>query len=60
MRKLKLDVESLNVQTFETDDDEAVARGTIEGRDLTGDTTGPWICDYECPCNSRQSPPWSC
>ena len=48
MRKLKLDVESLNVQTFETADDEAATRGTIKGRDLE-DTTGPWFCPYACP-----------
>ena len=49
MRKLKLEVELLSVQTFDTVDDAAPARGTIEGRDLTTDTTaGPWFCLYFC------------
>ena len=55
MRKLKLDVESLTVQTFDTVDDSALTRGTIEGRESVVTTEGPWYCPYACDCDSAPS-----
>jgi hypothetical protein len=47
MRKLKLDVESLAVQTFETASD-AGSRGTVQAHDSVGTTGGPWFCPADC------------
>jgi hypothetical protein len=61
MRKLRLDVASLNVQTFESVDNAAAVPETFGGGALSADTTtGPWICLYECPCDTHDGPPFSC
>jgi hypothetical protein len=53
MRKLKLDVDTLQVQTFETSDD-ADLYGTVQAFDVT--TGGPHHCAAACdtvsgPCD---------
>jgi hypothetical protein len=58
MRKLKLNVETLNVERFEPVDAAAVVRGTIEAAELTTTietTDGPWFCPYACDCASAPS-----
>jgi hypothetical protein len=55
MRKLKLDLDSLVVQTFETAGD-AGSRGTVKAHDSLATTYGPWNCPYYCdpsdaPCS---------
>ena len=57
MRKLRLDLESLAVQTFETTKNEE-SRGTIQAND-SGTTFGicPNDCgntDRTCPCGSEE------
>jgi hypothetical protein len=47
MRKLKLDVESLAVQTFETASD-AGSRGTVKAHDSWATTGGPGLCPAAC------------
>jgi hypothetical protein len=47
MRKLKLNLDSLNVQTFETAKDTA-SQGTVKAYDSWGTTGGPWFCPYYC------------
>lgn len=55
MRKLKLDVESLEVQSFPLDEEPKV-RGTVEAHDDSiGTTYGPWFCPYYCECDSAPS-----
>ena len=49
MRKLKLALDSLVVQTFETTAG-SDARGTVYARDSYDTTTGgPYLCDHVCP-----------
>jgi hypothetical protein len=47
MRKLKLDPDSLIVQTFEAAED-SEARGTVRAHDSFGTTGGPYFCDADC------------
>ncbi len=47
MRKLKLNVESLAVQTFETAKDTG-SRGTVKAHDSWESTGGPWFCPADC------------
>lgn len=48
MRKLKLDIDSLVVQTFKTDE-AAEKQGTVQAYDSWPTTTaGPWFCDHDC------------
>jgi hypothetical protein len=47
MRKLKLDIDSLAVQTFETDE-AARKRGTVQAHDSLASTGGPWFCPAAC------------
>ena len=44
MRKISLDVNSLQVESFETADDKAKERGTVEGR-----SDNPYNSWYTCP-----------
>ena len=53
MKKIRLNMDSLAVETFQTGEDVAL-RGTVQGQSwLTGgfcdSTGGPWFCDHECP-----------
>ncbi|HEU0054229.1 MAG TPA: hypothetical protein VFQ39_13675 [Longimicrobium sp.] len=66
MRKLKLDIDSLAVETFDTRSDEASSRGTLFARDESGTAhTDCWglscpncgasagaFCTQECPNGS--------
>jgi hypothetical protein len=45
MRKLKLDIDSLAVQTFKTDE-VAEKHGTVQAYDSTSD--GPGFCEFDC------------
>ncbi|HEX8320697.1 hypothetical protein [Longimicrobium sp.] len=47
MRKLKLDVDALQVQTFQADDD-AGSYGTVQAHDSWETTGGPLICQADC------------
>jgi hypothetical protein len=47
MRKLKLDVESLAVQTFETAKRDE-RKGTVHARDSWETTGGPYFCPAYC------------
>lgn len=47
MRKLKLDLDSLVVQTFETAE-EGGSRGTVKAHDSLATTGGPWHCPAWC------------
>lgn len=48
MQKLKLDLDSLAVETFETSD-ASTPRGTVEGYDsITATTGGEGFCPWEC------------
>lgn len=47
MRKLKLDMDSLVVQTFETVDS-ADSRGTVNAHESVETTGGPWLCPALC------------
>lgn len=57
MRKLKLDVETLAVESFDTAHEESVARGTVHGQSVIFTTyipsplcpatyQGPWCAQY--------------
>ena len=60
MRKLKLDIDSLVVQTFKTDE-AADKQGTVQAHDSVETTTaGPWFCQYECPSLEHSCPPSYC
>ena len=48
MRKLKLTLESLDVQSFPVDEENAAPPGTIKAHDSMGTTYGPWFCPYYC------------
>lgn len=48
MRKLKLDLDSLRVDSFETNDEEKVPRGTVRGH---VDYTNPIVCDTAVDCS---------
>ena len=55
MRKLKLEVDALKVQTFETSDD-AESYGTVQAHDSWATTGGPYYCPADCgtvsgPCD---------
>jgi len=47
MRKLKLDLESLVVQTFETAEGDE-RKGTVHARDSWESTGGPYFCPADC------------
>ena len=47
MRKLKLAVDSLSVQTFETAED-TTSQGTVKAHESWESTGGPWLCPYYC------------
>jgi len=47
MRKLKLELDSLVVETFETGDDSTL-RGTVEAYDSWETTGGPYFCPADC------------
>ena len=49
MRKLKLDIHSLVVQTFRTDG-ASERKGTVQAHDSQSEATtgGPWFCQFEC------------
>lgn len=53
MRKLKLDLDALEIESFETDET-AEARGTVEGRNpppvQTEATCGQYTCGNEYTC----------
>jgi hypothetical protein len=50
MRKLRLDLEAIDVVSFPTDDQPDALRGTVHGRDSTGShfTVGHVSCYGEC------------
>lgn len=53
MQKLKLDLESLAVETFETSGD-STSRGTVYAYDGSLATSGgPYFCPYECSGGSE-------
>ena len=47
MRKLKLDVGSLKVETFDAVKDSPVAPKAVEAQTFT--TYGGWFCEIACP-----------
>jgi hypothetical protein len=47
MRKLKLDLDSIVVQSFETVDVDG-ARGTVDAHESTATTGGPYLCAENC------------
>lgn len=49
-KKLKLQIEKLRVEQFETDPDSPVARGTVHGFETEGPDT--------CVCGVGPSEPW--
>lgn len=55
MKKLKLDLESLTVDTFQTVDDDSETRGTVEAYDspwsFTATTGGYGFCPDDCASN---------
>lgn len=59
MRKLKLDIDSLAVQTFETDE-AAGKQGTVQAYDSLSTTGGPWLCPYVCDSDSPTCREVSC
>jgi hypothetical protein len=52
MQKLKLNPDSLVVQTFEAAG-ENEARGTVRAHDSWGTTGGPYYCDADCISSNR-------
>ncbi len=52
MLKLKLDLDSLVVETFETSDDDSAA-GTVHGYDSWETTGGPYYCPADCGSLNR-------
>lgn len=50
MRKLKLDVEKLEITSFGTEEQE-LARGTVDGRGNQTAASAPWTCAFfeTCP-----------
>ncbi|HVG46418.1 MAG TPA: hypothetical protein VM890_16860 [Longimicrobium sp.] len=48
MRKVSLDVNELRVETFETEDDQSKARGTVQGY-ATQVTCPRTQCGQQCP-----------
>jgi hypothetical protein len=48
MRKLKLALASLEVQSFPVDGENAAPSGTIQAYDSVETTYGPWFCPYYC------------
>lgn len=54
MKKLALNIEELNVETFSTDSDETgPRRGTVRARESGSDS----YYDYSCDCWSYYEPP---
>ena len=49
MRKLKLDVDSLSVETFKVDETRGGPRGTVEGAEYTHASDCQQSCDNMCP-----------
>lgn len=53
MQKLKLDLDSLAVESFETSD-QSTSRGTVDAYEGSLATTGgPYFCPYYCSDDSR-------
>lgn len=53
MRKLRLDIDSLVVQTFKTAE-AAEKQGTVQAHDSEETTTaGPWFCEFVCGSDER-------
>jgi hypothetical protein len=60
MRKLTLELESLEVESFETAD-AAGGRGTVAGHQLTTRTCFTWCPDFTCPeCAYPDTDQWTC
>lgn len=55
MRKFRLDVDELEVQSFETDEGANLRRGTVHANQ---DTYRQWTCDGTCDASC--GPPASC
>ena len=68
MRKIQLDVDSLEVESFATTHDGAEARGTVHGRAGSGDCLktlyqSPCVSltgDLECQCVRTEANQYSC
>lgn len=59
MRKIKLNLERLAVQSFDTTDDARTRRGTVRGHDSWLDPAS--YSEEGCVCpNLDSGPPWPC
>ncbi len=54
MNKLQLDLDTLRVDSFETDDAEQAQRGTVRGQEAAPSYLDVTICPTSCRCPNTQ------
>jgi hypothetical protein len=57
MRKIKLDVNALRVESFDPEDEKLKERGTVEGFYYTQFTCPQTMCGQQCPSGWRPCQP---